>query len=48
MSESLTMGEITVCLEDMIRWGFLKESLNEKGEQVYSLTELGKNYKLME
>ena len=48
MSESLTMGELTVCLEDLIRMGLMKESINEKGEQVYSLTELGMSYRMEE
>ena len=40
---SMTLGYLTVYLKDLIKMGFVSEHIDDKGNQIYKLTELGEN-----
>ena len=39
--KSMTLGYLTVYLKDFIKMGFVSEHIDDKGNQIYKLTELG-------
>jgi len=39
--KSMTLGDLTMYLEDLIRMGFVSEHMGEEGKLNYKLTELG-------
>jgi hypothetical protein len=39
--KSMTLGDLTMYLEDLLRMGFVSESMGDDGKLRYKLTELG-------
>jgi len=37
----MTLGDLTMYLEDLIRMGFVSEHMGEEGQLYYKLTDLG-------
>jgi DNA-binding HxlR family transcriptional regulator len=46
--KSMSLGDLTMYLEDLVRMGFVHRQINEDGKLKYKLTELGQKSGLEE